>query len=360
MELGWTVIYCSWNIYWCTVFQGWGLALGLLLRLWSLLPSLFKRGGQEGVLEGPSPGLTIRDMQRKIPAHRDAEEFQRVSDENDARVKLYWEVVGDKGFIHAAPVDHALLEQEGYTFESNFIHIFSPETQDGPRLHYVDTKRGSQTILCVHGEPTWSFLYRKMIHSLAAENYRVVAPDFIGFGLSDKFTESDSYSQKLHMATLKRLILELDLRNIVLVCQDWGGLISLPVVKDMPSRFARAVIMNTGLPPLPLDPFLRTPLRVCRSAVNFFLWRSVVFLLGRWLPVGQILRFSCTGISPGAVACYGGPFPSAKYKAGPSKWPLMVPIHPWDNPEVGRECRAAAAFLASEEWAGKATLLMFR
>ena len=117
---------------------------------------------------------------------------------------------------------------------------------NGLRLHYVEVGAGDP-ILCLHGEPTWSFLYRKMIPTLARHG-RVIAPDFIGFGRSDKLTEIGEYSYRLHYEMLAGFIAALDLRRITLVCQDWGGILGLPAATHMPERFDRLVIMNTGLP----------------------------------------------------------------------------------------------------------------
>ena len=119
-----------------------------------------------------------------------------------------------------------------------------------PRMHYVDEgpRDAQETILCLHGEPTWSFLYRYMIPLLANAGYRVIAPDFIGFGKSDKYSSMDNYTHEMHMTSLRQLIEALELKNITLVCQDWGGLTGLSVVKDIPEHFSHLVIMNTGLP----------------------------------------------------------------------------------------------------------------
>jgi len=117
---------------------------------------------------------------------------------------------------------------------------------EGVRVHYVDEGKG-EIILCLHGEPSWSFLYRKMI-PLLSEKHRAIAMDFIGFGRSDKFRNREDYSFHMHKNTLKAFIEELDLSGITLVVQDWGGLIGLTVATEIPERIARLVIMNTGLP----------------------------------------------------------------------------------------------------------------
>ena len=119
-----------------------------------------------------------------------------------------------------------------------------------PRVHYLDEgdPNAKETILCLHGEPAWSFLYRNMIPTFVKAGYRVIAPDFIGFGKSDKYTSMENYNHEMHMSTLRRLIEHLDLDNMTMVCQDWGGGTGLSVLKDIPEKFNAVVIMNTGLP----------------------------------------------------------------------------------------------------------------
>jgi haloalkane dehalogenase len=143
----------------------------------------------------------------------------------------------------------------------------------GLRVHYIDEGKGEST-LCLHGEPSWSFLYRKMIKVLSVR-HRVVAMDFIGFGRSDKFTERDAYTFQMHKDALTGFIRALNLERITVVVQDWGGLIGLAVVADMPERFARLVIMNTGLPTGKGKP-----------GEGFLAWRSFVESHPD-LPIGQ-------------------------------------------------------------------------
>src|SRR5258705_244068 len=128
----------------------------------------------------------------------------------------------------------------GFPYAPHYVEL------DGLRMHYVDEGQG-EVVLCLHGEPSWSYLYRKLIPPLAS-GYRVVAPDFIGFGRSDKYTEPEAYSFQMHRDALVRFLDALSLERITLVCQDWGGLLGLPVAAELPDRFARLVIMNTGLP----------------------------------------------------------------------------------------------------------------
>ena len=225
----------------------------------------------------------------------------------------------------------------GYPFAPHYVEV------NGMRVHYVDEGKG-QTILCLHGEPSWSFLYRKMIPPLAA-NHRVIAMDFIGFGKSDKFTEREAYSFQMHHDILVGFIEALALDHITLVGQDWGGEIGLPVATEIPQRFARLVIMNTGLPTGD-EPM----------GEGFLRWRQFV----ERTPDMSIGRVICTSavhpdsIPPEVIAAYDAPFPDASYKAGAAAWPLLVPIHP--NDPGAAEMRQARQVLS--KW-DKPVLVMF-
>ena len=188
------------------------------------------------------------------------------------------------------------------------------------RVHYVDEGTGDDIILCLHGEPSWSYLYRKMIPPLAAR-YRVVAPDLIGFGRSDKYTELSEYSIQMHYDVLVWFIEALNLTNITLVGQDWGGILGLPIATAMPERFSRLVMMNTGLPSGDLP-----------MSEAFMTWRAFAERTGRELPVGLLFERTMvnTKLSPEVVAAYEAPFPDARYKAGVAAFPLLVPIKPDD------------------------------
>lgn len=198
----------------------------------------------------------------------------------------------------------------GYTFKPNYLHV------NDARVHYVDEGDG-EVILCLHGEPTWSYLYRHMIPPLS-ERFRVIAPDFIGFGRSDKYTEQNEYSFDMHMNTLKVFIESLDLERITLVVQDWGGLIGLGVLADMPERFSRLVIMNTGLPTGETAP-----------TKGFLTWRKYAERTAD-LPVGKIIQRSAAPgnqLAEDIIAAYEAPFPTQEYKAGAQVWPLLVPVN---------------------------------
>ena len=225
----------------------------------------------------------------------------------------------------------------GYPFAPHYVEV------NGMRVHYVDEGEG-EIILCLHGEPSWSFLYRKMIPPLAA-NHRVIAMDFIGFGKSDKFTEREAYSFQMHHDTLVGFIEALVLDRITLVGQDWGGEIGLPVATEMPQRFARLVIMNTGLPTGD-EPM----------GEGFLRWRQFAETTPD-MSIGRIIRTSAVhpdSIPPEVIAAYDAPFPDASYKAGAAAWPLLVPIHP--NDPGAAEMRQARQVLSKCD---KPVLVMF-
>ena len=210
--------------------------------------------------------------------------------------------------------DARFRDLPGYDFAPNYLDI------DGARLHYVDEGEG-EPVLCLHGEPTWSYLYRKMIPPLAQVG-RVLAPDFIGFGRSDKYTEQDEYSFQMHRDVLVAFIEQLDLRDVTVVVQDWGGLLGLRVAAELQERFARLVILNTFLPTGERKPGL-----------PFTAWR----LFAKYtpvLPVGWLVQMGTLSRLPAAVRrAYDAPFPNGRFKAGAKVFPALVPIHP-DMPGV--------------------------
>jgi len=239
-----------------------------------------------------------------------------------------------------------------YPYKPKYVEI------NGMRVHYVDEGSG-EVVMCLHGEPSWSFLYRKMIPTLS-EKHRVIAPDFIGFGKSDKYTRRKEYTYEMHRDTLIKFIEQLDLNGITVVVQDWGGLIGLRVVGMMPERFARLVIMNTGL-----------PTGEGEIPKAFIAWRRFsklvpVLPVGRLLAMGSLpskpgdkfsfkwMKERSKSMAPEVIAAYEAPFPNRKYKAGARAWPLMVPIKP-DDP-VSDEMRKAQEGMRS--W-NKPALVMF-
>jgi haloalkane dehalogenase len=210
------------------------------------------------------------------------------------------------------------------TPDERFDHLpdwnYPPQyiTLNGLRIHYVEVGNGGP-ILCLHGEPTWSYLYRKMIPTLSAIG-RVIALDWVGFGRSDKYTEIEEYSYQMHHDMLMQFILDLNLTDITLVCQDWGGLLGLPIATELPERFSRLVIMNTGLPTGETQP-----------APAFLRWRDFAARVGRNIEAGRIVQLNTVSkVSPEVITAYNAPFPDASYRAGVASFPLLVPINPDD------------------------------
>lgn len=208
-----------------------------------------------------------------------------------------------------------------FPFQPRYVEV------NGLRVHYLDEGQG-ETILCLHGEPSWSYLYRKMIPPLA-QQHRVLAMDLIGFGRSDKFTERSEYSFQMHRDILVGFLKALGLKDITLVVQDWGGLIGLRVASELPDYFARLVIMNTGL-----------PIGDGHMSRAFMRWREFALSMPD-LPIGSVIAGGLAHsdqISPEVLAAYESPFPDVSYKAGAMAFPLLVPVEPDDpaNPAMRR------------------------
>jgi haloalkane dehalogenase len=211
----------------------------------------------------------------------------------------------------------------GYDFAPNYADI---DDLDGGRLrvHYLDEgPPDAAPVLLMHGEPSWCFLYRHMIPILTAAGHRVIAPDLVGFGRSDKPTETSDYTYARHVDWMSQLLFEqLDLRDITFFGQDWGGLIGLRLVARDPDRYARVMIGNTGLPDgerAPSEAFM---------AWQKFSQESPAFPIGGIVDGGTV-----TALSPDVVAAYDAPFPDDTYKAGARIFPTLVPTSP-DDPAV--------------------------
>lgn len=213
--------------------------------------------------------------------------------------------------VHRTP-DARFAAIPDYPFDPRY-HILS----DGLRLHYVDEgPTGGTPVLMMHGEPSWSFLYRKMIGPVVEAGYRVVAPDLIGFGKSDKPTDKNAFSYAGHVAWMREWFEALGLNQVVLVCQDWGSLIGLRLVAAMPVRFAAVVLSNGGLP-AGQDP-----------PPAFAKWRNFA-RYSPVFPIGGILqRATNTQLTPAVVAAYDAPFDNRASKAAARVFPGLVPLGP--------------------------------
>lgn len=207
----------------------------------------------------------------------------------------------------------------GYPFSPHYIEIADGEVGK-LRVHYVDEgPREAAPVLLMHGEPSWSYLYRKMIPLIAEAGHRVIAPDLVGFGRSDKPADRDDYTYQRHVDWIQQVIDKLSLNRITLVCQDWGGLIGLRLVAAAPHRFDRVVVANTGLPTgdqKMTDAFLDWQ-RFSRETPEF--------------AVGTIVSSGChQPLSQAIIAAYDAPFPDETYKEGARIFPSLVPTRPDD------------------------------
>lgn len=207
---------------------------------------------------------------------------------------------------------------EDYNFQSHYIDV-----EKGMRLHYLDEgNKNRTTVLLLHGEPSWSYLYRKMIPFLS-DKFRVIAPDLIGFGKSDKLVSKQDYSYQNHIDWISTFIEKLNLKNVILFCQDWGGLIGLRLITKMDDRFDMVIASNTTLPtgqiPMP---------------ESFMKWReysqhSSGFNIGKVIDMGTVQP-----LSESVYEAYNAPFPSEDYKAGARIFPTLVPIEKNDPESI--------------------------
>jgi len=240
-----------------------------------------------------------------------------------------------------------------YPFAPNYTEIADGEG-GSLRIHHVDEgPRDGEVILCLHGQPTWSYLYRKMIPPFVEAGFRVLAPDFVGFGRSDKPTEIDDYTYARHVRWMSDWLEAQDLRNITLFCQDWGGLIGLRLVAAYPDRFARVVAANTALPdgsgvPEEAGPAMRKlyeSLPVVKVSElferfaakdgppGFLFWRKFCAETPE-LRIGELMGVAGSKEVASAIrAAYEAPFPDQRYVAGARKFPSLVPVFP-DDPEL--------------------------
>lgn len=204
-----------------------------------------------------------------------------------------------------------------WPFTPHYTDITDAATGQVLRMACVDEgPRHGRTVLLLHGEPSWSYLYRHIIPSLVAAGHRVVAPDLIGFGRSDKPADRDDYTYERHVAWLSDWFTATDLQDVTLFCQDWGGLLGLRLVAAFPERFAGVVVANTGLP-------VGTTL-----SEGFEQWLAFSQSTPD-LPIGAIVNAgTARELTDAEVAAYDAPFPDASYKAGACTFPTLVPITP--------------------------------
>lgn len=224
-----------------------------------------------------------------------------------------------------------------YPFAPNYVEDL--KGYEGLRGHYLDEgdPNSEEVFLLLHGEPSWSYLYRKMIPIFARAGVRVIAPDWLGFGKSDKPVDDDVYSFHFHRNYMLALIKHLDLTNITLVVQDWGGVLGLTLPMEMKDRFKRLLIMNTGLMTGPVD------------SPAFEHWKADI-VSNPDVPIPLIMQKNEPVISDIEAAAYEAPFPDQRYKAGARKFPLLIATTV-DAPGVDVSLRAARFW--SSEWVGE-------
>jgi pimeloyl-ACP methyl ester carboxylesterase len=235
--------------------------------------------------------------------------------------------------------DERFAALAGFDFEPHYLDALPGYR--GLRVHYLDERAigpaSGRTVLCLHGQPTWCYLYRKMIPVFTAAGHRVVAPDFLGFGRSDKPVDDAVYTFNFHRGMLLRFIEALDLQRVTLVVQDWGGLLGLTLPMEFPERIDRLIVMNTGL-------------GVGRSpGPGFDAWKAFVAAKPDFA-IGVMMKRSVPGLTDAEAAAYDAPFPDRRYRAAVRRFPALVPVTP-DMEGVDASCRAAEFF--RERWAGR-------
>lgn len=225
----------------------------------------------------------------------------------------------------------------GFDFPSRYVDDLPG--YEGIRVHFIDAGRdeGGGVALCLHGNPAWSYLYRKMIPPFVRAGLRVIAPDLIGFGRSDKPVAESAHTFDFHRGMLLRLIERLDLKDAMLLVQDWGGLLGLTLPPELPHAFSRMVLMNTALATGE------------RPTEGFLQWREYSNRTPD-LPVGRLIARGTPDMSAAECAAYDAPFPDARYKAALRAFPNLVPDRP-DAP--GAEVSRKAARWFAEHWGGQ-------
>jgi haloalkane dehalogenase len=229
--------------------------------------------------------------------------------------------------------DERFEDISDFPFAPNYMEV------DGLRIHYLDEgPRDAPPILLMHGEPSWCYLYRKMILPMVDAGYRCVAPDLVGFGRSDKLARREDYSYHLHVEMINGFVRSLGLDGITLFGHDWGGMIGLRVLVDNPGRFSRMVVANTGLPTGDHE-----------ASQGFLRWLHYSQTVENFRAGGIVKGGSKTVLSEATIAAYNAPFPSDAYKEGARAFPILVPITP-DNPASEANRRAWEVL---RQWNGK-------
>ncbi|MAL97074.1 MAG: haloalkane dehalogenase [Alteromonadaceae bacterium] len=210
-------------------------------------------------------------------------------------------------------------ELSGFDFEPHYLQVDDFEGGE-LRLHYLDEgPRDAPVVLLMHGEPSWCYLYRKMIPAITAAGYRAIAPDLIGFGRSDKPADRNDYTYARHVGWIQSFLDQLDLRAINLVCQDWGGLLGLRLVAENPDRFASVVAANTFLPTGDTD-----------LGPAFKKWRQFSQETPQFHVAGVIKGGTVTPLAQAVIDAYNAPFPDESFKEGVRQFPTLVPASPED------------------------------
>ena len=225
---------------------------------------------------------------------------------------------------------------DGWDYAPNYIDDLPG--YEGLRVHYVDEgpKTDAPVFLCLHGEPSWAYLYRKMIPVFLASGARVIAPDFLGFGRSDKPVSDSDYTFDFHRNMLKAFITRMELSDTCLVCQDWGGMLGLTIPMDFPAIFTRLLVMNTSIG-------IGKP-----AGDGFNAWRDYVANTPDF-PVGGLMKRATPILTDTEVEAYDAPFPDDRYKAGVRRFPALVQTSP---DMQGVDTGLAALKFWQEDWTG--------
>jgi haloalkane dehalogenase len=239
---------------------------------------------------------------------------------------------------HLRTPDGRFNDLPGFDYTPNYVEDLPGYC--GLRMHYLDEgpRDAQHVFLCLHGEPTWSYLYRKMIPVFTTAGHRVIAPDFFGFGRSDKPADDEAYQFYFHRGSLLLFIETLGLQGITLVCQDWGGILGLTLPMDMPARFSRLLVMNTTLGTGDVA-----------LSDGFVAWRDWVNK-NPDMAIGKLMKRSCAHLTDEECAAYEAPFPDARYKGGVRRFPNLVP----DRAEApGADVSRRARDWLRREWNGE-------